>query len=126
MTETTTTPRSHEPEDERARGLRRGVGPFGSFAAGFSILTVATAAIAMQTVLPAIWPGFQIVGGPGVSADPTTATRRTWWLQQWSALLFLTLVLLVGAAIHLRTRLRRRRLIVLDPLPMSAAGTGDD
>src|SRR3712207_795761 len=38
------------------------------------ILTVATAAIAMQTVLPAIWPGFQIVGGAGASADPTTAT----------------------------------------------------
>ena len=38
------------------------------------VLTVATAAIAMQTVLPAIWPGFQIVGGPGASADPATAT----------------------------------------------------
>src|SRR3712207_61688 len=38
------------------------------------ILTVATAAIAMQTVLPVVWRGFQIVGGPGASADPTTAT----------------------------------------------------
>ncbi|MGK5683088.1 APC family permease [Actinoplanes sp. URMC 104] len=147
MTETTST-----PGDERGRGLRRGVGPFGSFAAGFSfvsilttvfqlfglgfgfggaaffwtwpavfagqllvslcfaelvarypisgaifqwssrlagtdigwftgwvmvvgqMLTVATAAIAMQTVLPAIWSGFQVVGGPGAPADPTTAT----------------------------------------------------
>ena len=33
------------------------------------ILTVAVAAIAIQAVLPAIWAGFQIVGGPG--ADPT-------------------------------------------------------
>src|SRR3712207_6199412 len=154
MTETTSTPadRGSLPDDERTRGLRRGVGPFGSFAAGFSfvsilttvfqlfglgfsfggaaffwtwpavfagqllvslcfaelvarypisgaifqwssrlagtdvgwftgwimvigqILTVATAAIAMQTVLPAIWSGFQVVGGPGASADPTTAT----------------------------------------------------
>lgn len=32
------------------------------------ILTVAVAAIAVQAVLPAIWDGFQIVGGPG--ADP--------------------------------------------------------
>jgi urea carboxylase system permease len=38
------------------------------------ILTVATAAIAMQTVLPAIWPGFQVVGGPSASSDPTSAT----------------------------------------------------
>ena len=38
------------------------------------ILTVATAAIAMQTVLPAIWPGFQIIGGPGADPDPTSAT----------------------------------------------------
>lgn len=33
------------------------------------ILTVAVAAIAMQAVLPAIWAGFQIVGGSG--ADPS-------------------------------------------------------
>ena len=33
------------------------------------ILTVAVAAIAMQAVLPSLWDGFQIVGGP--SADPT-------------------------------------------------------
>src|SRR6201996_351801 len=33
------------------------------------ILTVAVAAIAMQAVLPAIWSGFQLVGGS--SADPS-------------------------------------------------------
>jgi len=36
------------------------------------ILTVAVAAIAVQAVLPAIWDGFQIVGGPG--ADPSVAS----------------------------------------------------
>jgi urea carboxylase system permease len=38
------------------------------------ILTVATAAIAMQAVLPAIWSGFQLVGGSGADAAPTSAT----------------------------------------------------
>src|SRR5919205_1236024 len=38
------------------------------------ILTVATAAIAMQTVLPAIWSGFQVIGGPDAASDPTSAT----------------------------------------------------
>ncbi|WP_405594202.1 amino acid permease [Streptomyces sp. NBC_01092] len=36
------------------------------------ILTVAAAAIAAQAVLPGIWTGFQIVGGP--DADPTVAS----------------------------------------------------
>jgi urea carboxylase system permease len=36
------------------------------------ILTVATAAIAAQAVLPSIWSGFQIVGGP--DADPSVAS----------------------------------------------------
>ncbi|MFT7765902.1 APC family permease [Clavibacter tessellarius] len=36
------------------------------------ILTVAVAAIAVQAVLPAIWAGFQIVGGP--DADPSVAS----------------------------------------------------
>ncbi len=36
------------------------------------ILTVATAAIAGQAVLPSIWSGFQIVGGP--DADPSVAS----------------------------------------------------
>jgi len=35
-------------------------------------LTVAVAAIAVQAVLPAIWAGFQIVGGP--TADPSLAS----------------------------------------------------
>jgi len=36
------------------------------------ILTVAVAAIAVQAVLPSIWPGFQIVGGS--TADPSVAS----------------------------------------------------
>lgn len=38
------------------------------------ILTVATAAIAMQAVLPAIWSGFQLVGGSGADASPVSET----------------------------------------------------
>jgi len=38
------------------------------------ILTVATAAIAMQAVLPAIWSGFQLVGGSGADASPISET----------------------------------------------------
>jgi urea carboxylase system permease len=38
------------------------------------ILTVAAAAIALQAVLPAIWGGFQIVGGPAASSSPTSPT----------------------------------------------------
>jgi urea carboxylase system permease len=37
------------------------------------ILTVAVAAIAVQAVLPSIWDGFQIVGGPG--ADPSLTSQ---------------------------------------------------
>ncbi|WOP19429.1 APC family permease [Raineyella sp. LH-20] len=36
------------------------------------ILTVATAAIALQAVLPSIWSGFQIVGGPDADPTPTS------------------------------------------------------
>ncbi len=38
------------------------------------ILTVATAAIAMQAVLPAIWTGFQLVGGSGADSSPLSQT----------------------------------------------------
>ncbi len=38
------------------------------------ILTVATAAIAMQAVLPAIWTGFQLVGGSGADSSPISPT----------------------------------------------------
>ncbi|MBT2501771.1 APC family permease [Curtobacterium sp. ISL-83] len=38
------------------------------------ILTVAVAAIAVQAVLPAIWNGFQIVGGPGADASLASPT----------------------------------------------------
>ncbi len=36
------------------------------------ILTVAAAAIALQAVLPSIWTGFQMVGGPGANSSPTS------------------------------------------------------
>jgi urea carboxylase system permease len=38
------------------------------------ILTVAAAAIALQAVLPSIWTGFQVIGGAGANASPTSAT----------------------------------------------------
>jgi urea carboxylase system permease len=38
------------------------------------ILTVAAAAIALQAVLPAIWTGFQLIGGPKADSAPLSAT----------------------------------------------------
>jgi urea carboxylase system permease len=38
------------------------------------VLTVAAAAIALQAVLPSIWGGFQLVGGPGANSSPTSPT----------------------------------------------------
>jgi urea carboxylase system permease len=38
------------------------------------ILTVAAAAIALQAVLPSIWPGFQLIGGSGANPSPTSPT----------------------------------------------------
>ncbi len=38
------------------------------------ILTVAVAAIAVQAVLPSIWDGFQIIGGPGADPSLTSPT----------------------------------------------------
>jgi urea carboxylase system permease len=38
------------------------------------ILTVAAAAIALQAVLPAIWTGFQLVGGPRADSAPLSVT----------------------------------------------------
>ncbi|MEO7124366.1 MAG: amino acid permease [Lacisediminihabitans sp.] len=38
------------------------------------ILTIAVAAVAVQAVLPAIWSGFQIVGGPGADSAPLSPT----------------------------------------------------
>lgn len=38
------------------------------------VLTVATAAIALQAVLPTIWSGFQLVGGSGADSSPVSAT----------------------------------------------------
>ncbi|MFL6028170.1 MAG: APC family permease [Friedmanniella sp.] len=41
------------------------------------ILTVAVAAIAVQAVLPSIWSGFQIVGGPDADPSLTSQTGAT-------------------------------------------------
>lgn len=38
------------------------------------VIAVSVAAIAMQAVLPSIWSGFQMVGGPGARTDPTSST----------------------------------------------------
>jgi urea carboxylase system permease len=38
------------------------------------IVTVATAAIALQVVLPVIWSGFQLVGGAAADSSPTSST----------------------------------------------------
>jgi urea carboxylase system permease len=38
------------------------------------ILTVATAAIALQAVLPSVWSGFQIIGGSSADSAPTSPT----------------------------------------------------
>ena len=41
------------------------------------ILTVAVAAIAVQAVLPSIWSGFQVVGGPAADSSLTSQTGAT-------------------------------------------------
>jgi urea carboxylase system permease len=38
------------------------------------IVTVATAAIALQAVLPPVWDGFQLVGGSGADSSPVSPT----------------------------------------------------
>jgi hypothetical protein len=45
-------------------------------------------------------------------------TGHTWWLQ-WSAPIFLVLVLAVGAVLHLRTRVSQGS-VELAPVPTSA------
>jgi hypothetical protein len=53
-------------------------------------------------------------------AEVYDLTGHTWWLR-WSALLFLALVLVVGAALHVRTCRRQPEGIELEPVPTSAA-----
>ncbi|NAZ84942.1 APC family permease [Kineococcus indalonis] len=61
------------------------------------VLTVATAAIALQAVLPTIWTGFQLVGGPGADSSPTSTTGAQNAVLLGIALLVLTtLVNVVG------------------------------
>jgi urea carboxylase system permease len=59
------------------------------------ILTVATAAIALQAVLPAIWSGFQLVGGAGADSSPTSSTGAA------NAVLLGVLLLVLTTAINI-------------------------
>ncbi len=97
----------------RRVGLERGVAEDGEplFSLGRYGIPVTVAAVLYQIGMVAnlLWPRAAIYD----------LTGHTWWLQ-WSALLFLTLVLLVGGGIHLRTRIRRRGPIVLEPIDTSA------
>jgi urea carboxylase system permease len=60
------------------------------------ILTVAAAAIALQAVLPSIWSGFQMVGGPAASSAPTSPTGAR------NAVLLGVILLVVTTAINIR------------------------
>jgi urea carboxylase system permease len=59
------------------------------------ILTVATAAIALQAVLPSIWSGFQLVGGAGADSSPTSSTGAA------NAVLLGVLLLVVTTVINI-------------------------
>jgi urea carboxylase system permease len=59
------------------------------------ILTVATAAIALQAVLPSIWSGFQLVGGSGADSSPTSSTGAS------NAVLLGVLLLVVTTVINI-------------------------
>jgi amino acid transporter len=114
----------------RRGGLEQGVAedgkPLFSLGRYGTPITVVAVLYQISMVVNLLWP----------RAAVYDLTGRTWWLQ-WSALLFLMLVLLAGAAVHVRTRARRRGPIVLDPIPTSAhppatgpaapmVGAGDD
>ena len=57
------------------------------------VLTVATAAIALQAVMPTIWSGFQLVGGAGADSSPLSATGAQNAVVLGLALLVLTTVI---------------------------------
>lgn len=97
----------------RRGGLEQGVAedgqPLFSLGRYGTPITIVAVLYQISMVVNLLWP----------RAAVHDLTGRTWWLR-CSALLFLTLVLLAGAAVHMRTRLRRRGPIVLDPIPTSA------
>lgn len=64
------------------------------------ILTVAVAAIAVQAVLPAIWNGFQIIGGPTADPSLTSATGA-----QNAVLLGLILLIVTTVVTILKVRI---------------------
>jgi len=97
----------------RRGGLRDGVAEDGRprFSLGRFGVPVTAAAVVYQVgmVLNLLWPREAIYD----------LTGHTWWLR-WSALLFLGLILVLGAALHLRTRSRTGGPIELDPVAPSA------
>jgi urea carboxylase system permease len=56
------------------------------------ILTVAVAAVAVQAVLPAIWSGFQLVGGAGADSAPLSPTGAANAVVLGCIMLFITTV----------------------------------
>lgn len=68
------------------------------------VITVAVAAIALQAVLPSIWSGFQVVGGPGADPSVTSPTgARNAVLLGVGLLVITTIVNVVG--VHLMATL---------------------
>ncbi|GAB3890766.1 amino acid permease [Kibdelosporangium lantanae] len=65
------------------------------------ILTVAAAAIAVQAVLPSIWSGFQIVGGPGADSSLASATGAENAVLLGVILLVITTVVNIAGVRHM-------------------------
>jgi urea carboxylase system permease len=65
------------------------------------ILTVAAAAIAIQVVLPSIWSGFQIVGGPAADSSVTSATGAQNAVLLGVVLLVVTTVVNIAGVRHM-------------------------
>jgi amino acid transporter len=100
------------------RGLESGVDEDGKplFSLGRFGILINAAAIVYQVgmVINLAWPRKEIYDLEG----------RGWWLQ-WSALLFIGLTVLVGAAIHWRTRIRHGGAIKLPVLHATADATAE-
>ncbi|NKE62716.1 amino acid permease [Lentzea sp. PSKA42] len=65
------------------------------------VLTVAAAAIAIQVVLPSIWSGFQIVGGPGADSSVASATGAQNAVLLGVILLVITTVVNIAGVRHM-------------------------
>jgi urea carboxylase system permease len=94
---------------EQGRGVAEDGRPLFSLRRFGTPVTLAAVLYQVGMVVNLMWPRTAVYD----------LTGHTWWLK-WSALLFLGLILSVGAGIHLRTRTHRGGPIVLDPLDTSA------